>query len=88
MAAAVAAAGSMAGGMAAQAVSGGSKSGMQITGTQGVGVATVKEKKGKSSKKTYVPQMDIAQSLDWFRTAANEQENFYRQGLKQYEGAM
>ena len=88
MAAAVAAAGSMAGSMAAQALMGGGKSSMKITGTQGVGVATVTEKKGKSSKKTYVPQMDIAQSLDWFRTAANEQENFYRQGLKQYEGAM
>jgi len=91
MAIAVAAAGTMAGGMAGQALSnsmGGNKSGMKITGTQGVGVAKVSEKKGKSTKNTYVPQMDITQSLDWFRTAANEQENFYRQGLKQYEGAM
>jgi len=91
MAIAVAAAGSMAGsvlgGMAKNAM-GGNKSGMKITGTQGVGVATVSERKGKSTKKTYVPQMDITQSLEWFRTAANEQEGLYRQGLKLYEGSM
>ena len=88
MAVAVAAAGSMAGGAAAQAIMGKPKSSMTISGTTGVGVATITEKKGKSKKVTHVPQADISQSLDWFRTAANEQENFYRQGLQQYQGAM
>ena len=91
MAIAVAAAGSMAGGalggMLQNKIEG--KKSMTITGTQGVGVAKVTEKQGKRKpKETLVPQMDITKSLEWFRQASADQESFYRQGLKQYEGSM
>ena len=91
MAIAVAAAGTMAGGMAGGALKnamGGNASGMKISGTSGVKVATISEKQGKSTKKTYVPQADISESLAWFQQAASQQESYYKQGLAQYENSM
>lgn len=83
----VAAAGSAAGGALGSAVAGTPKTYGPDTSIPGVTSATIKEGgKGKPDEK--VPQVDIQQSLDWFREAAETQEKYYREGLQFYTKAM
>lgn len=83
---AVSMAGSIAGGKAAQAIMGTPISGPDTT-IPGVTSATIK-KGAKGQPDQAIPQVDISQSLAWFREAADAQANAYQQGLDYYTNAL
>lgn len=84
----VGAAGSLAGSYAAEAIMGKPKEWGVDTSIPGVSSATIKEGgKGGKGKET-VPQVDISQSLKWFKQAAEEQTSYYEKGLNYYNAAL
>lgn len=90
MAAAVAGLGYMAGAAAGSYVK--SKLAPEIapgpdTRVPGISSATIK-KGGKGQPDIKVPQVDISQSLQWFREAAETQDKYYTKGLDYYTSAL
>lgn len=80
---AVSAAGSILGGMAANALGAGKKSG---EGIQGGGANTFQATATVGGQNYSVPQVDASSALAKYAQAAVEQEKFYWQGLKYFEG--
>lgn len=87
MGAAVSAAGSLLGGLAAQAIMGKPTTYGPDTSIPGVTSATIK-KGGKGQPDEKVPQVDITQSLKWFQEAADLQTEYYNEGLNYYRDAL
>lgn len=84
---AVAAAGNLLGGLAAQAIMGKPTTYGPDTSIPGVTSATIK-KGGKGQPDEKVPQVDITQSLKWFQEAADLQTEYYNEGLNYYRDAL
>jgi len=87
MGVAIAALGSVAGGLAAQKLMGKSTTYGPDTSVPGVSSATIK-KGGKGQPDEKVPQVDISQSLAWFKQSADTQAAYYQQGLNYYNDAL
>lgn len=83
----VAAAGSLLGGLAGQAIMGTPKTYGPDVSVPGITSATIK-KGGKGKPDEKVPQIDISQSLQWFDDAAKAQTAAYQQGLAYYNDAL
>lgn len=87
MGVAIAALGSVAGGIAAQKLMGKPTTYGPDTSVPGVSSATIK-KGGKGQPDEKVPQVDISQSLAWFKQSADTQAAYYQQGLNYYNDAL
>lgn len=87
MGAAVSAAGSLLGGLAAQAIMGKPTTYGPDTSIPGVTSATIK-KGGKGQPDEKVPQVDVTQSLKWFQEAADLQTEYYNEGLNYYRDSL
>lgn len=85
MGVAVAAAGSLAGGLAGQAIMGKPQT---YTGGGIPGVTATKAQGGKGGDKGGIPQVDPSYAIQLFQQAASTQTSYYKEGLKYYETAI